>query len=259
MAGPLKLVLRVAGVAGFLLFAALFGITFLSSDSVERAGQAFINYQVEKEVREKFGRAADSTYGKALGRIKDKYEAEARQMQIALNDNLPEKIANVIAAMCRLDCKQRQAVQRSVETGYKTRLAASGGAVNTLTELIRGKYVEIVGNLIRDVRVFLGSNALLFLLVGALAFLKPRAAMQLYLPAVILVVSTVISSAVYLFGQNWFFTIVYNDYIGFGYLAYTAVLFGFLCDIVFNKARVTTEIVNAVLQAVGSAAEAVPC
>ena len=259
MADSLKLTLRVIGLAGLVLFAVLFGATYLSADSVERVGQAFIKYQVEKEVRETYGRMADSTYGKALGRLKGKYEAEARQIQAALNDNLPAKIANVIAAMCRLDCKQRQALQQSIEGGYKARLATTGGAVDKLTELIKGKYLEIVANLTRDVRIFLGSNALLFFVVAALALLKPRAAIQLYLPAVFLVVSTVVCSGLYLFGQNWFFTIIYNDYVGFGYVAYVGVLFGFLCDITFNKARVTTEIVNTVLEAIGSAVQAVPC
>ena len=242
-----------------MLFAGLLGATYLSADSIERVGQAFIKYQVEKEVRETYGRVADSTYGKALGKLKGKYEADARQIHAALNDNLPAKIANVIAAMCRLDCKQRQELQQAIEGGYKARLAATGGAVDTLSELIKGKYFEIVANLTRDVRIFLGSNALLFLVVTVLAFVKPRAAVQLYLPAFFIVVSTVICSGLYLFGQNWFFTIIYNDYVGFGYLAYVGVLFGFLCDIAFNKARVTTEIVNAVLEAIGSAVQAVPC
>lgn len=259
MTDSLGLSLRAIGVAGLALFAVLFGATYLSEDSVERVGQAFIKYQVEKEVRETYVRMADSSYGKALGRFKGKYEAEAREIQAALNDNLPARIANVIAAMCRLDCKQRQAVQQSIEGGYKARLAAAGGAVDTLTELIKDKYLEVVANLTRDVRIFVGSNAVLFLIVAALAFLRPRAALQLYLPAVFLVVSTMVCSALYLFGQNWFFTILYNDYVGFGYVAYVGVLFGFLYDIALNKARVTTEIVNAVLQAIGSAVQAVPC
>lgn len=256
MSGALKPVARIVGVAGVALFSVLLGATFVSSDAVERAGQAFIRYQVEKQVRQTYGHLSDSTYGKALGRFKGKYESESRQLQAALNDNLPQRIADVIAAMCRLGCKQRESLRQSIETDYKTRVAKTSGAIDTLTELIRGKYLEIVGNLTRDVRIFLGSNALLFLLVAGLAFFKPGAALQLYLPGLVLVVATIISTGFYLFGQNWFFTILYNDYVGFGYIAYVGILFGFLCDIAFNKARVTTEIVNAILQAVGSAVQA---
>lgn len=47
--------------------------------------------------------------------------------------------------------------------------------------------------------------------------------------------------------------------MGFGYVAYIAVIFGFLIDIIFNKARVTTEIINAILNAIGSALSVAPC
>lgn len=63
----------------------------------------------------------------------------------------------------------------------------------------------------------------------------------------------------YLFQQNWFFTIIYDDYVGFGYLTYVSVVFAFLCDVVFNQARVTTEIINGMLGAIGKAASLTPC
>ena len=72
-------------------------------------------------------------------------------------------------------------------------------------------------------------------------------------------VSTVICSYFYLFEQNWFYTIIYNDYTGYSFIGYLVIVFAILCDIVFNKARVTTEILNACLQALGQAASFVPC
>ena len=56
-----------------------------------------------------------------------------------------------------------------------------------------------------------------------------------------------------------FYTILYNDYMGFGYLAYIAVIFGFLLDITFNGAKVTTQIINGIANAIGSAFSVVPC
>jgi len=47
--------------------------------------------------------------------------------------------------------------------------------------------------------------------------------------------------------------------MGFGYLAYLAAIFGVLVDIAFNKARVTTEIINGIANAIGSAFSVVPC
>lgn len=47
--------------------------------------------------------------------------------------------------------------------------------------------------------------------------------------------------------------------MGFGYLAYIAVIFGVLVDIAFNKSRVTTEVINGIANAVGSAFSVIPC
>ncbi|MFM2198747.1 MAG: hypothetical protein RLZZ505_2179 [Verrucomicrobiota bacterium] len=86
----------------------------------------------------------------------------------------------------------------------------------------------------------------------------PRS-LQLFVPGLLAATSAVVCSYFYIFEQNWLLTILFNDYLGFGYLAYLAVVFGLLCDIILNRARITTVIVNAVLEAVGSVASAVPC
>ena len=91
------------------------------------------------------------------------------------------------------------------------------------------------------------------------SFLKPKAISHLFVPGALLTGSTLVCSYFYIFRQNWLLTIIYNDYLGFTYLGYVFVVFLFLCDIVFNRARVTTEIINGILNAVGSAASVAPC
>lgn len=54
-------------------------------------------------------------------------------------------------------------------------------------------------------------------------------------------------------------TIIHGDYVSLAYVAYLALVFGFLCDIALNRGRITSRIVNAVLNAIGSAASAAPC
>jgi len=61
------------------------------------------------------------------------------------------------------------------------------------------------------------------------------------------------------FEQNWLLTIIYNDYLGFAYLGYLLIVFLFLCDIVLNRARVTTKIVNAIGNALGPVGSLTPC
>jgi hypothetical protein len=58
--------------------------------------------------------------------------------------------------------------------------------------------------------------------------------------------TTVVSSGVYLFGQNWFYTIIFNSYMGWSYLVWALILFGFLLDIAINRARVTSIILRII-------------
>ena len=215
--------------------------------------------KLQTEVKEKLGSSRVAGFKEKAQLLARKYQFDINKTKEDIKNNLPHKIASVIAAMCRLDCEKKNRLKNSIESGYKKHINTLTFVKDKLTDLIKGKYLEVVENLTRDVRIFLGSNAILFLLLLAASFLKPQAVRHLFLPSILLLIATAISSGIYIFGQNWFFTIIYNDYMGFGYVAYIAIIFGFLIDIVFNKARVTTEVINAILNTIGSALSVSPC
>jgi hypothetical protein len=255
----MKISLRLIGIVGLSLFILLFLATFGLPEAVEDSAKGFVKSQIEKEVREKYTESKASTFADKALQIAGSLGEEEKRIQNNLNTNLPEKIASVIAEMCGYDCEKKKAVAKSIATSYMERIANLQVAQQKLGSIIKGKYMEIVNNLRTDLRIFLGSNAVMFLILLFLSFLKPKAIAHLFLPGVFLLVSTLAASAIYMFGQDWFYTILYNDYMGFGYLAYIGVIFGFLMDVAFNKARVTTEIINGILNAIGSALSVTPC
>lgn len=255
----MKITLNIIGILGSLLFGAIFAFTFTTPDAVERAGQAFIKYQVEKEVKAKLNSSQAMDFKEKARLLAKKFQFDIDKAKEDLENDLPHKIASVIAAMCRLDCEKRKRLENSLESGYKERISTLTLAKDKLTNLIKGKYLEVVESLTRDVRIFLGSNTVLFLFILIASFLKPQAVRQLFLPSILLLIATGVSSGIYIFGQNWFFTIIYNNYMGFGYLAYIAVIFSFLIDIVVNKARVTSKIINSILSGIGSSVSVSPC
>jgi hypothetical protein len=50
-----------------------------------------------------------------------------------------------------------------------------------------------------------------------------------------------------------------SDYLGWTYAVYLGLVFGLLLDIIANRARVVSELLNGLLNAVGSAASVGPC
>jgi len=255
----MSITLRLVSVFGVVIFGVLFSVTFSSPQVIEESAKEFVKYQIEKEVREKHRALADSELGTKALSIAKSLGFESDNIQKSLADNLPEKIASVVASMCGYDCERKKQIASSITSGYLERLKNIKVAQDSLGDIIKGKYVEIVSQLKLDLRIFLGSNLAMFLVLLAVSFAKPQAMAHLFVPGVLLVLATLIASTIYIFGQDWFYTILYNDYMGFGYLVYLSVIFSVLMDIVLNKARVTTEIINGVAQGLGSALSVSPC
>lgn len=252
-------ILRLIEIFGVLLFGILFSVTFFSPEKVEDSAQGFVKSQIEREIRVKQQAISESSVTEGALNIAGRLGIEKEKIRADLDDDLPIKIANIVAVMCGFDCEKKKALAQSITTGYTDRIKSIQIAENTLSDVVKGKYLGIVSNLKLDLRIFLGSNLAVFFTLVAISFLKPNAVHHLFLPSLLLVIAAIVASGIYIYGQDWFYTILYSDYIGFGYLIYIALVFGFLVDITCNKAKITTEIINGIANAIGSAFSVVPC
>lgn len=258
-----KGILRIFGTFGVLLFGTFLYFTYSLPQAVEDYAKDFLRAKVE----EKTGAAIDAlqlntpdnALGRIAGRMLKQKEAELERIRQDLRNRMHEKIAQVIGEMSDLSCECRRKIAARLEAGYRAGLAALESERDRLQEFMQFKYMEISTELKQDIRIFLTSNLLIFLLLLVTSFLRPGAIAHLFLPGMLLFISTAVCSWFYLFEQNWLLTIIYGDYTGLALLAYIAVVFLFLCDIVFNRGRITREIINAILQAIGSALQVAPC
>jgi len=248
----LEQILKIVLIVGSLLFGGVFIYSFTSPQAIEKDATKFIKYEIKKNLNLKI----DSLRNKKI--VKKLYDKNAQKIE-KLKTNLNKIINSAITKMQDFDCECRKKYAKMVENGLKFKISILKGLNQKLKEFIKFKYINITQNLIRDFRIFSGSNFFIFLLLLIILYKKPQANLQITLVAGLLFVSVIISSYFYIFEQNWFFTIIYNDYIGFFYLAYIGALFLLLCDIIFNKARVTTEIINILFNAIGSSLQALSC
>jgi hypothetical protein len=261
-----KLSLRAFGVTGLLLFVPLYILTFADPQLIEHSGKSFIEWKLRSESDKKIdsiqlpdtARLEDLLGAKARA-LRKQTEARLDALKAQLKADLPAMLAQQLAQLRNLDCECRKKWESRIRDAMHLQITSLETARSRLIEFTQVKYMEIVHNLTSDVRIFLGVNSLVFLLLLLASIMKPLAVEHLFLPALLLLVSTLICSYFYLFEQNWFYTIIYNDYTGYGYLAYLAFVFAILCDITFNRARVTTEIINTCLQALGQAGNLAPC
>lgn len=255
----MRTLLRIIGVLGLAVCGTLFSLTFLSPEKIEASAKRFVQYQIEKEIQQKHQDLKASPFAEKAQGLADSFGIETTQLQGDLTNNLPEKIASVIASMCGFDCERKKAVASAITEGYLDRIRNIKIAEDSLGNIIKGKYLQIVENLRFDLRIFLGTNLLSFLILLAVSFAKPQAVQHLFLPGILLLLATGTSATIYIFGQDWFYTILYNDYMGYAYSVYLVLIFALFMDIVFNRARITTEIINTIANAIGSAFSVMPC
>ena len=63
-------------------------------------------------------------------------------------------------------------------------------------------------------------------------------------PAVLLIIATLVSVAIYVTGTDWFYAIIFQEYAGVWYAIGLSVIYAFLADIVLNRAKVTLKLLS---------------
>lgn len=253
----MKLTLRLIGLVGLLIFAPLFAATFASPIHVERAARGFIESKIKDHLQNVLGIASDkadeTSVGRLAGKLADRHKEKLDELKDRLASGLNERIAAEVARMQDLNCECRELLRRGLDAATAAGIDAIEAAEPQLRRLIEGKYVELVSGLMLDLRIFAGTNAVAFLALLILSMTRQDRIRHLFIPGLLLAGAAAIAALFYLFGQNWFFAVLYSDFMGWGYTAFALVTYSFLIDISVFKARVTTHILTALGYAVTSA------
>lgn len=251
----LRLFLLCLSGIGSTVFGAALAVSLLNPGFVERVAKDIIRHQIEVKVREKIDALESGFLSSRAGAILHTQEQELQRIRQMLASQLPERIGRVMHEMADLDCECRKKLEGAVRSGLEARAASVLQMQERLTALIRTQYMDTAQQLTREFRIFTGSNALAFLLLGVAVLVRRTAGVHLVPAAVVLIGASAVASTLYLFHQNWLHTLLFSDYLGWGFVAYLALLYAFLCDVLVNRARVTCELLNAV----SSGVEVVPC
>jgi len=256
-----RISLRGFGILGIFVFVPLFLFTFADLQFVETSAQSFIEGKLNSATNKKIDAVRlpqlnrfEKLLGNKAKELRKIAEAKLAKVKQELKDDVPTILSTEIAKMLKLDCECRKKWESKLRNSMEFDIVSLEKARSKLIDFGQAKYMEIVEKLTLDVRFFLGANSIIFIFLLMVSFFKPKAVRHLFFPGILMMVSTVICSYFYIFEQNWFYTIIYNEYTGFGFLAYLMLVFAILSDIAFNKARITTEILNSIFNAVGGAA-----
>jgi hypothetical protein len=255
----LRLNLLLISLACCLLFGGALAISFIEPLLIERAARELVRLEVERRVGHRVEALSNSRMIQLAQKSLAKVDVDIDKTRREIAEGLPRKVAETVANMLDADCECRKRLLRRAVGAHDERLSSLGQLRHRLEGLIESAYQSVSSHLLREFRIFTAANSAAFALLAMVTWLRRGAALQILLPAAVLVCAVLLTGGLYLFKQDWLHTLLYSDYVGWTYFGYLAAAALLLADVVFNRARLTTRVVNEMLHAVGSAVQAVPC
>lgn len=255
--------LRITALIGLVIFGFSFALTFLSPIHYEKAARGFLEWKIEEQVRTRLDVMPEEMRKGRIARfarsMAERHDTEIAGLHEQLRAGLKDKVATIVGRMQDVSCECRQVMTRALNIVTRLQISSLERAEPQLRRMIEGQYGEIVADLLRELRIFTATNLGAFALLLGISFARPAHAKPLLVPATLLVGATVVASALYIFGQNWFFALLYNDYVGFGYTAWLVIIYAFLLDIALFQARITSFVLDAMTQVMGKVFSTIPC
>lgn len=233
--------------------------SMLKADFVESLAKQIIRIQIERKAEEKIAAIDEKFLATKAGAILKSKAEEIGILKERLRSGLPAQVAQVVSEMAELSCECRTKIEKTLVDGFRFEILNASIVQSRLASFIRAKYMETAGQITREFRIFTGTNMVVFALLVAAAAVKRGAALQLLPPALVLLLTSTITGGLYLFNQDWLHTLIFGDYMGYTYVGYMSFVFAVLSDVIFNRARVTSQVLNRIFDAIGSSSVAVPC
>ncbi|MCD9098829.1 hypothetical protein LU699_12505 [Luteimonas fraxinea] len=240
----MRRMLLIVSAVGVLLFGSLLVVSLAKPEWIEASARTLLRAEIERRVGAEIAFAQDGRIAGAAHRALAQWPSERTSAV------LPTLVATALAEMRDGDCACRAGIGRRVQDVAGERLGKLSTGSGHLKQSVRAAYVDTAGKLHRELRIFAGSNTGVFLLLGVVVWW--RDARSVLLPALVLIGGAALTGGLYLFGQNWLHTIVFDSYVGYGYIVWLGLAVGFLADIAFNRGRVTQCITNGIGSALPS-------
>jgi hypothetical protein len=241
---PLRALLLAVAAAGAVCFGLLFAATFFNPKLIADSAKSFVIEETKDRYAEYRAQLLQNeTADKTLGFLKQRYETKLQDLPQTVT-RTEMLIGALIDSFCQTrqcngiwaDPEARRQFSAAHEAGERNKFSQ---ALATIEGFLKNKTQAVLAQLIRDVRIFSGTNLAIYLslclLVGLVRAERLRPLMR---PAFLLLGSSLLAASLYLFQQNWFFTILYSHYWGYGYLGLVGIIFLSLLDIAFNETRI---------------------
>tara|TARA_B110000196_G_C21059824_1_gene621802 strand:+ start:466 stop:1215 length:750 start_codon:yes stop_codon:yes gene_type:complete len=220
--------LQVVSIIGVMIFTSIIAISFLFSKQLEETALDFIKGEISTELNERVNSLTGINSDNpniAQKLFLSKYREEVPKLKSEIGDYID------LAVNCVSDNREATSQQINAATSVVKlsselwKYESIKKSFTALSTLVKERYETTWAALQSDIRFFSGVNLGSFLLLLLISTYVRKMPEYLMLVSWLLVVSTISSICIYIYGQNWFYTILFNKYYGTGYLTLLSCIF----------------------------------
>ena len=240
---------RVVSVFALLTalgFAALFAASFFGSIWIESLAIAAIKPQIVSRVADRLDRFENNALIEKAQAKFSGLDARIAAGREKLEQTVSMSVDDVAARMTNPTCECRKTLSKKYRESFERDATTASLLKEKLTQLVETKYGEVASQLLREWRIFTGVNAVAFLARFLLSFYRSALGVRLLPIALVMLFGVAVTSWFYLFNQDWFGTVLFGAYVGWGYALWLAFVFALLADLALNRARVTSRVLSSV-------------
>jgi hypothetical protein len=228
-----KIFLQAISGIGIVIFGLILSCTFLLEKPLERTALQFLQKetisQVNQRIDQLLGIGSEDQniiqkiflqqYEKEVPLLKDEIDIITKMVTVKLSENESNTESDIefISFIFTVDLKSKLWEYELVKL-----------AIDNIGKEVKSYYKSTWSSLLQDIRIFSIINLLSFFLIFAVSLIFKEIPIYLSSCAWVLLVSTFVSISIYTYGQNWFYTIIYNKYYGTSYFTILGGLFAYL-------------------------------
>ena len=177
--------IRGIALLGITIFGSLLFLLGQYPKDFERSAVGFMKHRIEIEIRERYPEFGNGRLEQGVRQLSEKLGLRQENLRRSIDSDLPDFIAAVVAGYC--GCMERvDAKAEAIRDSLRNRIARLDVTRERLSEVIKGKYDNILAALRRDLTIFLGTNLVAFAVVLAASFLRRESSRLILLPTSLL-------------------------------------------------------------------------
>ena len=130
-----KILLRVLGIIGVVIFVPLFLFTFADPQLIEKSGKTFVEWKLQSEVDQRVDllelpkeTKLENLLGVKVKELRAQTEHKLEQIRQQLKNDAPAIIAEQLAKLRNLDCECRKKWESSIKASMNLKLISLDNA-----------------------------------------------------------------------------------------------------------------------------------